>query len=314
MALARGENTWVGFGVESTLGTTVARTKFTDYISEGLMRKQVRKESGVIGGFSQRVLTELARWSEGPIEFEGNYEGMELLFKHAFGSANTVVASGAAFNSTFTLTSFPPAPGLSVEVNRDVSAFLYADCKIGQLEITQGVDEYLRLRFDFLGRAETLISASSPSFPADQRILTQDLVFKIATVATTIQNFRFTLNNTMAHRPQLGSVDRKEIQRVGRRRISGSFELDFEDTTQYNNFINQSAVALLATWTGATITGAEKYRLVLSMPSCKFTNGQLPADNPGPITETIEFLALEQTRGAQDECSAIIESTATSIP
>jgi hypothetical protein len=309
----RAENAWAGFGRESMLGTTVSRTKYTDIISEGLKRNQTRKESNVLGSVSQRIVTELARWSEGGIEFEGNYEGLEVLLKDAFGSVNSAVASGSAYNHTFSLATNLPSPGLSVEVNRDISAFLYGDCKIDKLEFTQGSDEYLRIRADLLGRVETVISASTPSFPSDKRILTQDLVFKIATVAQTIQSLSVMIENNLSARPQIGSVDRKEIQRVGKRRVSGSFEMDFEDTTQYNNFISQTAVAILATWTGAVITGGEHYRLVLSMPNCIFLNAELPAGRPGPITETINYLALEQTRAAQDEISGIIESTATSV-
>jgi len=319
MAQGYGYNAWIGFASSLTLGTLAVRTKFLDILTESLTYQPTRTRTARLGSPSQSINTELGRVSGGSFEIEGNYEGMDTLFRYGFGAVASALDTTNAYNHTFTLSKLVPTSaangvGLSIEVNRDVTAFLYEACKVNQIEVTQDVNAYTRIRFDVLGRNETRDTASSPTFPSELPMHQSQFTFTVDAAATTVNNFTWTLNNNLAHFPQLGSLDSKEIARNGKREVTFSFEIDFEDQTQLNNFMNLSDVALVALWTGPAISGgSSSNRFRISMPKCNFEGSTPTATAAGKLRMQINGIALEQTRAAQDECTLIIENTATSV-
>ena len=115
------------------------------------------------------------------------------------------------------------------------------------------------------------------------------------------------MDNKTALRPQIGSLDVKDIIRVGVRDVTGSFEMDFADLVQYNKFVSNQDVALVCTWTNSSRI------YVLTMPRVHFTAGTPPTAGPGPYTVPFTFQALEQTRAAMDELKLTITNSISSV-
>lgn len=316
MAQGQGYNAWAGIGVQSTLGTTVARTKFVDFISESVKYQTQRKQWNNVGNTALRVNTELGRHSEGSIEVYGAFEGLESFFKAAFGSASvsTTNPGGTAYNHNYALKDAMASPGLSLEINRDVTSFLYEGCQIDEFEFIQEPNDYLRVRFGFRGRNETLISASSPSFLTPLKVHSSQLVCLVSTVATTINSFRLLVrNNLTGFRGQLGSPDSKEFIRGGKRSVTGSISLAFENTTRYAEFIALTNVSLDLTYVGAVITGGETYRYRLLISQLNWDGDTPPVGNSGPIDFEMPFTAFETTRGGNNELAFTIENQISSV-
>jgi hypothetical protein len=204
--------------------------------------------------------------------------------------------------------------GLSLEVVRDIKAFFYEAAKINKLSIRQDPNQFLRLIFDFLARQETSGAATSPSFPSALPIHQSQFSMTIDAVTVAVNKFALDINNNLVQRPQLGSVAPKEVIRGGQREISGSFELDFENMTEYDKFIANTSGAIVAQWVGANIASTYYYTLKFTMPKVFYT----PPSNPqiagrGPVTIPFTFDAVEQTRGAQDELSCELTNTTTAV-
>ena len=314
MAESQGHNAHLAFVTQAALGALTTRTTFIDIVSESLAAQLTRAHSQQLGSASQRQYVEMQAMSGGSVETEGNYEGLDTLLLHALGSvASAQQAATAAYKHTFTLTSAMKAVGLSMEVERDQQAFFYEACKINQMTLRQDPNEFLRFAFDILGRAETLGSMTATTFPSDLPIHQSQFAFTVDAGAVTVNNFFVTLNNNAEQRQALGTVTPKEIVRTGLIQVTGGFEIDFENTTEYAKFIANTSIALVATWTGAEIASPYNYELVVTMPVCKYEGQTPPVGGRGIITVPFTFVALEGTRGALDEFKIELTNTATTV-
>ena len=316
MAEGQGYASYAGIGVQSTLGTNVTRTQFFDFISEGIELQQQQKQWNNAGESGERINTELGRHSEGSIEVYGNFEGLESVFKQAFGvgSVSSVNTAGAAWTHTFLLKDAVKSPGLSVEINRDVTAFLYEGMQVEETEFIQDAGDYLKIRFHYRGRDETQVSATSPTFATPLKIHHTQLVAKINTVVTTLNSYRLSMKNGLTgFRAQLGNKVTREIIRGGRRSVTGEVNLQFENLDRYNEFKAQSTVVLDLSYIGAVITGAETYKLQLYCPLANWTGRTPVVGGTGPIAFSMPFMAFMINRGANDEFAMFIENTKTSV-
>ena len=314
MAISHGHNAHAAFVTQAALGSLTTRTKFIDIVSESLAIDLTRIHSQQLGSASQRQIVEASAMSAGSIETEGNYEELDTLLLHALGSVSSARQGGtSAYKHTFTLTKAMKAVGLSIEVARDRSDFFYEACKINQMTIRQDPGEFLRFVFDILGRTETTGAMTATTFPADLPIHQSQFAFTVDAGAVTVNNFSVTLNNNAEQRMALGTTTPKEIVRTGPIQVTGSFELDFEDLTEYANFTALTSVALVATWTNGVADTGFNYELVVTMPVCKYEGATPPVAGRGVITVPFTFVALEGSRGALDEFKIELTNTATTV-
>lgn len=239
MAQASGLLAYVGWGKEVTWGTTVARAKFAELVSEGLMLKAERGFAETTRGASKRRWFNSKRHVEGDIVLEPMYEGFEELYKFCFGAVTTTPLTAPAVQHEMTLINTSALGSLSVEVERDQQAFLYAGCKIGKLSFSGQAKKLLQMTASLLGKEETQVAATGPTYPAEQPIKFSDFVCKIDAVggpgvAIDLIDFSVDIDNALdPDRVKLGDTFIKEPTRTGHRLITGVVTIDFEDTTQH---------------------------------------------------------------------------------
>lgn len=317
MAQGQGYDSYAAIGVQSTLGTLVTRIKFFDIVSESVRLLSQHKAWNNAGQNAPRINTELGRHSEGDINVYGAFEGLESLFKAAFGASSVTSASinGSGYSHTFALKNAMPDAGLSLEIPRSVQTFLYEGVKIEEVEIIQNANDYLMFRFTVRGRNETEITATSPSFLTVLKIHQSQLVFKIATVATDINSFRLSLkNNLTGFRGTLGSLDTKEYIRSNKRSVTGSISLPFDSISQYDNFRALTNLALEAKWTGGTIpSSTDTYQFKLNLPQINWDGTTPTVPGPGPLDLELPFTAFETTRGGNDELVLYMQNGISSV-
>lgn len=318
MAQGQGYNSAAGIGVQSTLGTKVTPTKFIDFISEGVKLQTQRKIWTTASETGDRINTEMGRHSEGPIEVYGAFEGLESWLKVAFGlnSCTDANVAASAYSHTYALKDAPKSPGLTLEINRDVTAFSYEGVQIEEVTFTQDAGEYLKIGFIMRGRDETTGAATSPSFASILKIHHAQLVCKVATVVTPLNSFKINLkNNLTGFRPQLGTVVTREIIRDKKRAVTGEISLTFEDTTRYAEFLALTNVALEFKYVGAAIPsgGGEFFTFKLNLPQVNW-NGETPVvPGAGPINFSMPFTAFMTSRAANDELALYIENSINAV-
>lgn len=314
---AKGYKSFIGFGRQSTLGTPVSRTIFTRFNSESLKEMNQVINSNRLSP-SQQVAEQGLRYSSGSLSMDGNYQGLEVLFKDAFGADTITTPGGASLARlhTFALADDVPSPGLSVEVNKGgLQSHLYADMKIRTMKISSNSNAPMQIDLDWIGRAETLPSASTPTYPALLPSMPAHLVVTIDTVAVAINSINLTIDNKLSgeDRPNSSGRDIKEPERTAVRVVEGTIELDYDSTTQYLKYKNGTDAAISLIWTGALIESAQHYVVSFALPRVRFTGTTPSAANPGVLPLSLPFRAYESTVGAEDEISATMENQATSV-
>lgn len=321
MATKQGANSFLGVGRQSAYASLATRTHFTDFNSEGLKYTPTYYNSPRLGSPSRRVHELVSRRATGPVTFEGNYEGgcFLALLKDTFGSVLTSSLNGTARSHAFSLAATLPEPGLSVEIDKDGDSFLYTDCKVGRMRLTQDPSQLAMFEFTVSARGETTgtpTTVTAGHFPWRQPMLPHHIAATVDGSPLNMFRFEVTVDNTLADdRRGLGSLDVRNIVRGGQRMVSGSFELEFEDLSVYNNvFKDEVEKAWIITWTGGAISGSsDVYKFTLTMPRVRLIGDTPPFSQHGPINFSINFEAFESERRAQDEISITVQNTVASV-
>lgn len=318
MALGLGINSYIGVGKETTWGTPVARTRFAELVSEGLRLSRERVVADSFRGLSKRRVFDGKRMVEGEFQIELMYEQQGLLWQHLF---NTVSPTTGPTQTTVYTHTYAPAlalmAGLSVEVERDVQAFLYEGCKVGRCTIVAEPDKIVKATWGIVGEDESQVSATSPTYPPEKPILHTQLVAKIDDVALDLVSFECIIdNNLFSDRRKLGASLIKEPTRAGMWEVSFSLVADFEDVTVYNKYFNATDFKLNLIGTGATIAGSSpptSESWDLELPRC-IARGNSPAvGGPGPIRLTLQGFAAYNISGSAEAVKLTMKTSESSL-
>lgn len=301
MPTGLGHKTYIGLGQETTWGTPVARTKFLELVSGGdaLVVNEQKILSQGVNAIGVRGDLEVAKGPvsvEGSLTVEHHYDGLEVLLKHALGAVTSSQPNAAGYptvwSHVFTIADALPA-GLTIEVARDVTAFIHEGCKITGLEFSLGgPDELLRMVLDLLGEDVATGSATSPAFPSVGRFNAPEALLKWNTVQLKVHQFSIKLDNKLdADRRFIGSRLRSEpIRGGGKIEVTGTFVAEFEDATLYNDFRNATNRALQVVFTGPAIgIQTRTYSLTLDCNVSQITDYPLNVDDEGRITVEVAF-------------------------
>jgi hypothetical protein len=332
---AFGYDSSVGFGEESTWGTTVARTKFMEFITESMKGAVELQVAPSVRSLSERRLQDFLISATGAIEMEGIFEGLEKLWKHLFGAVATTNPGTNTYNHQFTLTNALP-PGLSVEVYKGDdanleaagadTAHLYGGCKIASVTIAFKPNDPLRLTWNITAQKETLVAKTTVTFPDLSGALLikgHHVLCERADVAYTIDEAELTIDNGLnLTKRVLGSQYIAQPVRNVRRKISGKIIADWSDKTRYNDLLTSAGAAagtlfkleLLAT--GATIPGSSPtaaYKFNLTLPNCKLEGETPTVQNAGILKQPLPFRALGLGTGTSDACYLDIQNALTAV-
>ena len=175
-ALALGAQGHVGFfglGKETAWGTAVAVTDYAELLSENLTTTIDRFGTrNIFSGFYEPDDYAGARRSAGGITLAAFPAPLGHLLKAAFNSiSQSVVLSGFLWNNRFSSIKSEFADGVprqpyTLEVYRDVtSSHRYAGALLNKLTLALAPNQDLRVSAEWIAKARTLLSKSTPTFP-----------------------------------------------------------------------------------------------------------------------------------------------------
>lgn len=286
--MGRGLNTQLGTGEEVTYGTPVTVTKFYEINSESLdYQKTVLQSSGLRAGARQlrRRGSVVTRSAGGNITLEVVTVGMGRWFKHCLGGTPTSVQQGGttAYLQTFSLGNLPT--GLTVqkgveEATGTVKPFTFHGGKVTSWELACAVGDIVTLSLDMdFEDVDTSTALATASYPTiSQFDFTQGtLSVEGSEVANVTGATIGGTNNLKTDSFYLGTSGLKgEPVDNDFPSIQGSLSAEFvSQAALVDRFLNDTAASLVLTFTGAVISGAYNYSLVITVPEVRFT-GQLP--------------------------------------
>jgi hypothetical protein len=324
MPLGIGPKSHFGWVKEITYGTPVTpRTKWSEMLpGETLgLQDNKTKHKGLRDISGRRVILG-KRQILGDVPIALEFEGYEQLFESLFGSGSAATAADTpevgAHTHTFTLKDARD-PGLTLEVKRGLDAasstFQYSGAQVVRLALEAAVDEVLKGTFSFLGKDEAPVSAGTPTYPADNLIHFEDLSIELDSTPFNCRAFQITHDETIdPDRRILGDRFTLRPDRGGMRVVTFEAEIEFEDLSFYNNYVNNVFVQINLKGTSVGNIGATstKYSFDYELGRCFLTGTTPSVDSDGPLTVTIVGEAI-LTAGGDDAAKLTIVNGATSV-
>ena len=249
-----------GVGKETTYGTAVAPTEFSEAIRETLQQNRRFEEITTIRSNSTRVVNQLNSNVGGDVELIGNFQDIGLLLKGFIGSVTTTGAG--PYTHTFPATSGTTGrSGLSLtaEVSRDSTALTwrYAGCKVVSYSFSASKDQSPRITFGLAGKSEATGTAAAPSFPTFSPMLVQNLTISFDGVSLDCTELSLEAEWPVDEPYVIGSaVYAKEPLDNAVLKVGGSATVLLTDLTQYAKFNGTTDVdiAIACTSGGLSIT------------------------------------------------------------
>jgi len=312
---AHGYGSWLGIGV----GEDQAAQKYLEILSENMMMKQSKIPKPTLRRVSQ-VNTVSSKISvEGSVTMQGTFDSIAVLLKAAMGACSDANdLGGGGYQYDFSLADELPA--LTLELNRGYSSnFKYTGCKANKLTLSQPVEDYLRIVAEFIGKNESNIASSSPTFydPFSGIDWEMATTIEFNGVAVEAKLLEFTIENGMDPDDyHLGQRYRDDILRKDFRKVSGKMQMDFDSNAQYELYRNMTEFTVEVVFTGAEIEPAGDSKLLrIYLPKCYFSEGTPNVENPGPVSVEMPFEAYMDSEDAEDEIQLrIVSDSNTLIP
>lgn len=226
-------------------------------------------------------------------------------------TGDNVIAT--VFDHTFKLTDELPT-GLTLEVDKDIKSFVFEGCKLSGLTLSIDNAGFLIGSVDVIG--EDVNAASVTSATLSTKALINFANGAIADDVGTINvpTAEFSLSNNLKEdRRFIGSRLRSEPKRNGKIEVTGSYSVEYEDETNYDDFRAMTSKSLTLTFTGATaIKVGFNYTMTITHAKTKLTKGlPLPGD-PGIILYDLTFKSYAQDSDTR-EFNIVMRNTLSQI-
>lgn len=302
MAVGVGYRGFVGYGEESSYGSTATRTHYLEINNESLQASVARIETNSImrrGVRSDRVQLG-AKNIAGNIEFDATYDGWMKLAKHAFGRIDTTspdpTNAPTARQHKFTIQDTLPT-GLTFEVFRDTTdfvtesgkSFLYTGCKINTMEFACGVDEILKVNIGVMGQDDSRAAKSTAGFTTSEFAVYHQGSLTWGSDVLPVEEFSIQLNNNLELRPKLSSQVTREPLPSAKVEVTGSFTTEFDNWSQYDDFKNSTYRVLDVVFLGDTIASTTTYKIRLLCNVGDLQDARVMLDSYGRIRIAIDF-------------------------
>jgi hypothetical protein len=320
--MASTQDASIGVAVESVYKTGVTPATFYEHVDESLdWNKTIVQGAGLrVGSRVARSGRRVIPTADGGGDFtvECISKSMGKLWQACLGSGTATLVSGSTYQHNFLLADTPSSltiqKGLP-EVGGTVDAYTFLGCMVDSWEFdfpNAGVPT-LKVTVD-AGDLTIATGYAAPSYPSSPNLfnfanatlstgtLTSPTATALASAVTPVADVRGgTLqvnNNVRDDRFNIGGGGRKAKPTMGLRDISGTLEIEYDNTTFRDAVLNDTPMSLVLTYTaGALSTGNETLQVVL--PEIKF-DGALPMTNGTDlITQSMSFKVLDNLTAAQ---------------
>ena len=276
--MGQGFNGYIGIGQESTFGSGATITDYVEALSESLSAEFDRYDlKNIIGTLAPPDDEAGVLRVGGDVSFPVNPANVgRFLQGFFFSNQVTTVLSGFLFTNRFTSTSSTHnatsiLPSYEVEVFRDVtSAQRYTGCVMNTFQLNVQPNNALAMTVGMIGRDTALKAKSTPTFPGSPA---KPFTFDTASLSlggsatTLIETLNIEGNNNLHGIPALNLSKRiAKVRRAGHQEINISGVIDFEDTTEYLKFLNQTEQSMKL-----SVTKADSFQMVVDLPRVVYT-------------------------------------------
>lgn len=318
MASAAGQEVEIRYQRETTWATGTASTAISDPPFEDVEWGYVQNTNVIRNILSSASVQDVAfgqRHVESRLRGVMDYDNFMAILRQILGSGNKT-ASGNASLYDFELKGTLPS-GTKMEIwHNDLTTSTATNGTGYRLiggkfpRMTLSMNEAEGMNYEFQGVfKEASYQTSEPSFAqiaASELITADDFSFSIfGDTSVCVSSWTVTIEQPQnLDQACIGStVDlRNEPSRSDQRQITLDFELEFQDSAHWSQFVNKTTGVVSMGANGDTAKGATNTanRIRLYFPRCRTLGFQVPTSGSGRILQRVSMQAL-QSAVAGDE-------------
>lgn len=252
MALNIGRKGWIEVGSESTYGVPVATTAAIPFINNTIKpMSEPLKDTSARGVRDSQFASDIGKkWAEGDIEFNLDANVVGHFLKSTMGTLNSAVVSGSVKDHTFTRNNSNTPQSMTIISDRVTDRFFVRGAAVKSLEISVS-DDLATAKANILGKFQgtttsgTGVTASGNlfSFGDYNMRLGTTVAAANASAGLNPSEFKITIENNSeatfrAGTTEAATVDHKNFE------VSGEYSLFFENTTDRNQYYNNTKTAM----------------------------------------------------------------------
>lgn len=308
-----GRREGVGFGIESTPGTSVAPQIFMKWNDNGLQPKTTVAEfesaMGVVDRVADSEVTQ--KWREGTVAGPATSQVLGFLLYGFFGSCSTGAAVGGIYPHTFTTSQSAVPSTLTIARTNPLESQRHSYAVIDNLEITNEAGGWVEVSAAVKARIGAT-STETLAYTPEKLFTSKHVTVKVAAdtgslaAAPAVSAARVQAifeRSSEAFFP-LGTDDAPEFMR-GASEARGELVVRLTDTQYESDFLGNTTKAMSITIAnggeGLTLTGSKvRYR------ELEYTK-----DKDGVVTASLQWFAEFDT-AANAALAAVLKNTRTS--
>lgn len=281
----------LGIGVEAIAGTYTAPTHWlqlaaaptikdlNEYENIETARGRIEKTQG------QKLMRE---GSEGSLELHLDETVAPIPFGLVLGSLSSASAGGSLYDHTITINNTNTAKTASLTIDRVADVRQYPNSVLSQLNVSLS-DGFVSLKLDFKG-GKGATGTASDSYVEETNFAFHEMTAQFgatvsaaaAAAATPLSGFEMTVAREASPVYQSGSTEPVKIPQ-GPMEFSGNYSLLFEDTTEHEKYLNNTANAGVFTF-----TNGDNY-IKITLPKINISNWEADNELDDIVTQTAEY-------------------------
>lgn len=283
---------FLALGKETTWGTAVPVTKYAELLSEGMAltidRFEIKNiaalytEADDMGGI-RKVAGDVSL----PVFPEIIVPVLAGIFGNPTGTAVGSMTTNTFKTPTSDYASGQPTMPFTFEMYRDTtSSFLYSGVVMNTLQLEIAPNQALKATVNCIAKGVSISSKTAPTFVSSP---VQPFAFDTCSVSiggagtALIESLTVNINNQLDGIPALNATtDVAKIRRTGPQMVNISGTADFNNLTEFNNFLNQTEQAF-----SINFTRANSFSMLIQLPRVVYT--AYPVAMGGKERMTVSF-------------------------
>lgn len=212
-------------------------------------------------------------------------------FRSLLGGVSSAQQGGsAAYKHTITNNAGIQKPSYTFFMDYGIDVKKYNLGVVKKVSLSSGVDNLGTLEADVLFKSEVTGSIGSPTFPTSRYLAFNQMDFKIAgTSNTDVKDWSIEIDNGATGIRTLNlSQDVNDIVAPGKLDIKGGFTIYFQNETERNKFLANTAVALRLLAVGPLIAATYYYTVDVNIYEAHYTAFPFGEDQ-GLLAAKVEY-------------------------
>jgi hypothetical protein len=321
MPQATGTNAKVIYDVETTFGVTPATpaSVVLPIVSEAMAEKRNLIKTNVIRGNRNQTMPKRGNKDVGgSITTELN-PFMGKLFKHLLGS-NTTTGTGP-YVHTMKVGALPTSLCIEKQFS-DLATpqyFLYNGCRINKASFDFGTEGVIPLVFDFIGKKETMSTASFHASPVDYGHIPFDMfeasIQEGGAAIASVSHIKLDIENQLDNGIYVigGNGERRAIPE-GSTLVSGTVTALFEDVALLNKAINYTESSLQVTLSrGNGLGSAGNESLDILLPEIIYGKASPLVSGPKGVLVELPISAFYDNASQATSIQMVLKNTQASL-